>query len=771
MSFGATYQHSIKVKLIAPLVAMGALCVAAITGWNCFHFWTILRQQLHTRADNLAHAVGFCTQIVHHTNELQRMIYALGGEEDVKLILVATEFDDTIVASTKGYLLDKPITKLDRHLVNALRQSLKHSHTSVIEEWQASNLVYVLGLQLMLKPDGKYLEQQCKTAILIQIDTKPLFTYFLKQMTKSTLLASFCVVALMLVGYHLIEMYIVHPIRRIRNALASNYDKHQSRYVPMLANDEIGVLAHTLNQAILARDQSEALFRKLADLAPALTWMANRDGAPVNFNRRWLQFFGKTEDEEQHISWLDRIHPDCASDFIERYRIAQTRHEPFTLECRLKRCDGAYRWMLCHAVPRFLPDGTYEGYIGCLLDLTTQKESERKLKEYAEQLTIARDAALRSADAKAAFLATMSHEIRTPMNGILGFAALLQNTSLNEQQAFFTKNIRSSTQILSELLNQILEFSKLEAGKVVLESAPFSIRKLCREICDLFSPMVDEKKLSLQLEIDPTLPEQVVGDAMRVRQILVNLISNAVKFTHKGGVNVQVKVLELKDTLTVKVSVRDTGVGISAQFKDKIFERFTQEDASTTRKYGGTGLGLAIAQSLVKLMGGEIGFSSQEGAGATFYFTLTLPVDLTQQLTFEERSTLPIDRLKGRRLVVAEDNRENQIVITSILEHYGAEVTVVPNGRALLKYLRKNRSVDAILMDIQMPEMDGYEATKRIREGDAGAKHKDQKIIGITAFASKEDQDKALQSGMDAYLTKPIEQMQLLTTLSKISPN
>jgi PAS domain S-box-containing protein len=526
-----------------------------------------------------------------------------------------------------------------------------------------------------------------------------------------------------------------------------------------------------------ALQESETRNRLMVETLPLIIYSVDAEFpySPIYVSANILAL-GHTVDEWYNAPdlWVSLLHPEDRERVLHETGTAMAAGTATESEYRVVAKDGSVVWL--HDRGRVVADSNGKRvWQGLMLDITEQKQIEDDLHQ-------ARDLALESVRLKSEFLANMSHEIRTPMNGVIGMTGILLDTNLNEEQRDCAEIIRASGEALLTIINDILDFSKIEAGKLHFEMLDFDLSNAVEGTVELLAPRAHAKHIELASLIYSDVPNGLLGDPGRLRQVLTNLIGNAIKFTERGEVIVRAeKERETDNQIVIRFSVSDTGIGISEAAQKNLFQAFTQADGSTTRKYGGTGLGLAISKQLVELMGGELGVTSTEGKGSTFWFTARfakqptpvvsskpdLPAPRNSKLVTEH--TLPeANPVSNKLILLAEDNIVNQKVAARQLQKLGYRADVVANGHEALEALGRI-PYDLLLMDCQMPEMDGYEATAAIRRLEGKTKH--TPIVAMTAHALAGDRAKCLAAGMDEYITKPVKQEELKRVLELLLNN
>ncbi|WP_163411568.1 PAS domain S-box protein [Flavobacterium ajazii] len=532
-----------------------------------------------------------------------------------------------------------------------------------------------------------------------------------------------------------------------------------------LANNISSALERNRNQGKIL--ESEEKFKLITNNIPGTVYLSKFDAfsTKIFLNDQILNLTGysKIEFLEHNLSFLSLIHPDDKEDVIHNQVQNLQQGKPLHNTYRIKRKSGEYIWI--EEFGDVIKKGDEIEFVGGIyFDITTKKQTEDAIK--AKQLA---EAANKS---KSEFLANMSHEIRTPLNGIIGFTNLLMKTDLAPIQEKYMTTINQSAHSLLEIINDILDFSKIEAGKLELFIDLYDIKKLLEQTFDLIRYEANLKNLNLELHIATNVPQYIRTDIVRLKQILINLLSNAVKFTPKGLIRLDVTIIESHEALyTLRFAVTDTGIGILEENQSKIFKAFSQEDGSTTRKFGGTGLGLTISNQLLALMNSHLQLESNIGEGSTFYFDLKL---LTSHENPNEKNIIQDNDFpavptllpaQNPVFMIVEDNKVNMLLLKTILKNLCPESSIYgsENGHeALLQF--ESITPDLIFMDIQMPVMNGYETTKILRNTLKGEKIP---IIAVTAGAEKEERDKCLLAGMNDYIAKPIMKGVIETILLK----
>ncbi|MDX1931672.1 MAG: response regulator [Capsulimonadales bacterium] len=500
-----------------------------------------------------------------------------------------------------------------------------------------------------------------------------------------------------------------------------------------------------------ALEASEARFRTAVRAVGGILWTNTADGRMLGEQPGWGGFTGQTPEEYQEYGWAKAVHPDDAQPTIDAWNKAVAERRMFVFEHRVRRFDGEYRRFSIRALPIFEPSGEIGEWVGVHTDITDQREAESELRT-------AKEAAEAAAVAKSEFLATMSHEIRTPMNAVIGMTGLLLDTELNQEQREYAQVIRDSGDALLTIINDILDFSKIEAGQLEIERQPFDLRECVESALDLVATRAAEKGLELGYVMSPDTPNVILGDVTRVRQVLLNLLSNGVKFTERGEVVVNLDSVPLSaNRYELRIAVRDTGIGIPQERMDRLFRSFSQVDASTTRRYGGTGLGLAISRRLSDMMGGRIWAESEVGVGSTFHVSLPVDVSPMGLPSFD-----PTDHpgLDGLCLLIVDDNATNRQILTLQTRTWGMESVECATAAEALERLRRGERFDIAILDIQMPDMDGIALAREIG---LCCKDHPMPLVGLSSVGARPSEIEG--AGFAEMLTKPIKQSHLYNVL------
>jgi PAS domain S-box-containing protein len=490
--------------------------------------------------------------------------------------------------------------------------------------------------------------------------------------------------------------------------------------------------------------ENESGFRAFADTVPIMIWISGTDKLCTWFNKQWLSFVGRTLLQELENGWVEGVHADDLARCFNIYVHKFDARLPFTRCFRLKRRDGVYRWVLDKAVPLFAPSGHFTGYMGCCVDITEQKQVEEALREACRR--------------KDAFLANMSHEIRSPMTSMLAYADILLSHLRDADDIECVKTIKQGGNHLLELIGDVLDLSKIGSGTLKIHKKIVSLPTLLNEVHSLMEVRAREKKLPLILQYDGAVPEKIETDRTRLRQILLNLVSNAVKFTERGSVQIVARCLANNSALEVEVV--DSGIGIAAEQQGRLFQPFVQADSLVTREYEGTGLGLAITKHLVELLSGEISFESTLNRGSTFRVKIPLaPVRAAAAAT--PSSAVSNCPAAGHRIkiLLVDDNQMVCRSMARLLEISGHEVAVAFDGQSALEIAGVFQP-EVFVLDLKLPDMSGHELLRRLKTLQS---HQYTKSIALTGFGEEFRRNDDVE--FDHLLTKPVDAKELETLL------
>ena len=538
----------------------------------------------------------------------------------------------------------------------------------------------------------------------------------------------------------------------------------------------------------LALQNEAASLNTIHEMLGSGKWTMDFDeaGAMIRVNwsdefRRMLGYHGTEDFPDELESWSDLLHPDDRERVLKEYNETisdYTGQKTYDIEYRLLTKNRGYRWYRAVGKPTRRPDGSPITYVGVFIDVTERKEMMQQLAHQRESLSIALEEANQANKAKTAFLANMSHEIRTPMNAIIGLDRIaLNDPGISETTRDNLEKIGLSAQHLLGIINDILDMSRIESGRMTVKNEEFSFAKALGQVNTMISGQCRDKGIEYECRVKGAVDDYYIGDDMKLRQVMLNILGNAVKFTPSGGTVTFVveAVARFNGKTTLRLIIRDTGIGMSQEFLPRLFDAFSQEDSSSTNRYGSTGLGMAITRSIIELMIGTISVESEKHKGTTFTVTVTL-TDCDRKTIREEEPALqprkdekPLREtadLKGRRILLAEDVTVNAEIMMMVLSMREIQVDHAENGRIAVEMFEEHEEgyYDAVLMDMRMPEMDGLEATRRIRamnRSDA----KTIPIIALTANAFDEDVQHSMQAGLNAHLSKPVEPDILFETL------
>jgi PAS domain S-box-containing protein len=747
---------SLRRKVLWPLVGSAITILLVGIAGTLMLIHNLVDKRLRGHAESIASSVASVAENLSRTSELQRVVSVMAAEPEIEFIAVVAGPTLRVVACSQQKWLgrkldDVPPLLADEGLQEALRTR------RAVNRWQPDTDVFdhISFVRLTLAEFADLMPTD--GAIMLHLDTRSIradicWTVFLMMGS-----AALGLMAFMLLAYALTRRHLFTPLNHIERELRRAAGDLREIDIGSSQDDEIGVVVAAMNRAFRDRQRAAAQFELALEAAPSAMILANCEGRIVLVNAQVERTFGYGRQEllGQAVEVL----------IPERFRALHSRHrEAFCASPQVRTVvarrdlyglckDGREVPVEIGLSPIATSDGTF--VLASVIDITERKHYEVWLNE-------ARRAAETANAAKSEFLANMSHEIRTPMNGVIGMTGLLLHTQLDAQQRQYAETIRTSGESLLALINDILDFSKIEAGKLELETLDFDLRTLLEDFAAPLAVRAQDQGLEFICAAAPDVPSQLCGDPGRLRQILNNLTGNAVKFTRQGEVSVRASlVAETPAEVVIRFAIRDTGIGIPPEQQRKLFQKFSQADIATTRRYGGTGLGLAIAKELAERMGGEIGVTSQAGAGSEFWCTVRLGKQLER-----EAPVAPYE-LPHKRVLVVDDNATHREVLLAQLTAWGLRAEAAADGPTGLQTLARAREVgepfQAAIVDMEMPGMDGATFVQAIQ---SDTRLPSTRLLLLTSLHRRNEGENREQLRGAACLTKPVRLSELFNSLS-----
>lgn len=767
-------KRSLTFKLGMPIIVVGVLAIVLVVAFSYWRSQAEFEREVESESENIISSLLISADLYTTKANIVRVIGTLAARDNIISLVMIDPRTRNIIASNNFAEIDKPFSILSDKINYQLAEEYIPSNLAKrVSRIHEDRLYRALTVHMIDEPQNRLRP----FVVLLTLDKSAARSRARQEMIWLLFIFSTGFVITLLITLTIQQRFVLAPLSEIQRAIKHSWNKTNKNPIAFTSNDEMGQLAASYNRVHNERlrlDQDFQEVRRRMDgvsgAAPVLLAYMNEQGHFPWVNPAFNRFFGIPEGAVP----VERAEALFGKMYEKAFRILVAKtiaaRQPQTQELELTNAANELRYLHLTLTVDLDEASNPRGMFICAEDLTPQKHAEEQIAQYAQDLEFQawaleeqKEKAEQATHTKSAFLASMSHEIRTPLNGIIGMLKLIVREDISDRAAKHCHLASISAESLLSLINDILDFSKIEAGKLTLEHIGFDITALLMEICEIFQLRVKDKPVELVLDIQQVSQRFVRGDPHRLRQIFNNLVSNAIKFTSEGSIHITAASEPLTNgQVLVKASVTDTGIGIAHDKLSELFDAFSQADSSTTRKFGGTGLGLGIAKELCEMMSGHISVTSQLDQGSCFSFDVRMESSNEADIGTEMQLApiLNANELNIRKILLVEDNTINVEVALGILEDFDIVAEVAKHGKEAIEKLSALPAgdyFDLILMDCQMPEMDGFTATRHIRDGAAGDRFRGVPIIAMTANAMEGDRERCLSAGMNDYLSKPVD--------------